>query len=147
MEIKAIKAACRAAGRQVTAFTDDSINSGGCGVYAVALADALAKLGVKCTIVHISPWDYYKDGTDAMYHVGVCFEAQGRRWIADSNGCRLFKRTIPTGPWKDHNVVHSSWTVESLRARCASPNGWNRTFKRSHIPQVKRTVQSFFKNV
>lgn len=157
--INTLDALGRAAETQV-----DSLNCGGCAVYASMVGRELEKLGIPVRgIVAMEAWEipnldkvrkHVEDTGNISHwnangvefnHVGLQFKLGNRWYQYDSSGV-----TGPK-PWLKHEyweVCKGSLSMVELENLANSPTGWNEWFNRhTEIPKLKKLTKQFFKEV
>jgi hypothetical protein len=158
----ALQRKLRQLGRAVNELTDDTINYGGCCVYAAAVARRLREVGVQKVEV-VLPRPYHervgsvndarnnldnanptvKDWEHAglsFRHVAVRFKHKGHWYTHDSDTLFQGKRTF--GDCHEYTALPDGMTVEEAVACAAEPKGWNSTFHRALIPGVHNLVHT-----
>jgi len=141
------------------------INNGGCCVYAAMIVAALHKHKIKASGI-VASWraeklnsigssidsvrsnitkntytEWNKNGVN-FSHVGVEFEYKARIRTAkrhyDANGCH------PVSSALDGMVIYKGrLTLGELRELAGTKKGWNDSFDRKDIPELRKLVNSF----
>ena len=153
-------------GAEVTRIVPD-LNSGGCCVFAAALAEQMTSVGVHdVSVVVVAPDFEFDDDmsslTDArqkirerklntfskkswndvgvwFYHVGVRFRHSGALVCCDSSGVSHNPETILQ---YEHCTLYDGHL--SVAEACAIANedyGWSKLFDRCHIPHINKMVK------
>lgn len=141
------------------------INHGGCCVYAALVARALKDRGIESRGIAASCMtkDWYtgkvKDldpvrkkitnntcaewnENDVYFgHVGIEFKYRGRYRHYDSNGLHMRMPAL-----SGLTIYKGRLTLEEMESLAATRDGWNSTFDRKHIPDVKRMVEDYLRN-
>jgi hypothetical protein len=151
-----------------------SINYGGCGVYAAAVAERLQALGVQVDVcvsdsghessveaarnnLRHNGWNptnanarQWTEAGLSFAHLGVRFKHK-RHWYVHDTAAIWQGRTRGLGAHRrtgsvfdDHGpryeVLPDGMTPAEARAIADDPRGWNSTFDRDDIPEVRRMV-------
>lgn len=159
----------RALGRAAEDATNGSINYGGCGVYAAAVAKRLEALGLEVECVTpvgryggapnisdaranlldmgVSPEsataeDWWEAGV-CGYHVGVRFMYNGR-WYTHDTSRTLRGRDMCGGAMK-FNCTEDGLTPDEAHAMASDERGWNSRFDREFIPDVRELVEEYLR--
>lgn len=130
-----------------------SLNSGGCGVFAWRVGQALEKLGVPVRVA------IFGDGEDLddmrhvpirewrdvfglyLNHVVLEVELDGQRWHFDSEGLQRPRKTWGWG----HRLCKGSIDVSELGILCKLPSRWNPKFnRRVWMPAINKAVKNYF---
>lgn len=148
-------------GQEVNDFTDGRINAGGCGVYAAAVALALAELGVAVECIVDSEYSAVssvaearnnlsntncptlRDWEDAglgFWHVGVRFRLNGEWYTHDSEATR--EGRFDCGDSLRFMAHEDGLTVAEAQDIANEPHGWNTCFDRDLIPDVRAMVRA-----
>jgi hypothetical protein len=135
-----VLAALREAGEQCNKVSDHNLNYGGCGVFALAVIEALAAHGIKARAWH---WTYsaYASRTMANQGNGVNM----RHVIVRIGGVFLDSVRV--------SDTRESWAhfrgepfvpvrTSVLATRVSKARYWNDTFNRSNIPAVRAIVRA-----
>ena len=134
------------------------VNSGGCAVFAIMLADVLNSLGIN---------DYefkvFSDGSthdvsavedgmifganriDNWYRCNVDFSHVMLRYgqyVIDSNGTVSYKSNMD---WDGYTIHKGSVSYHTIKELAKIPSNWNDAFWRGDIPQMRRIVKSITK--
>jgi hypothetical protein len=144
-------------GKKVNKWYPD-INSGGCCVYAVIVAEELLSRGRKPEIVvgnlgqpiikigqarnnvvnrnSMAEW-----GSAGVHfnHVGVTFRHKGVWFVYDSDGVNPLK----IGRIGRYRLYPGRMTVEEARLVAADAGGWNKSFNRKCVPKLRLRVKEF----
>lgn len=160
---KKIRDALRALAEQANKQFPD-LNSGGCAVFAVMVADALRAQGINARIAvamyHPPGLSMFSARHNAKHggnnppemedynasdiyfnHVAVSFIINGRRWIYETTG-GLQRRTRHTHVM-GMSLVPGSLSVDEVRPIAFSPWGWNDQFDRDDIPLVQELIADY----
>lgn len=144
-------ATLRTLGREANQLTEDTLNCGGCGVYASIVSDALTALGIEHEIVAcldesdsidevrpddpLDPREWY-DNNAKFLHVGLRMIVGAEAWLYDSDGFYPAEDRV-LNSW---TVADGALTPDEIRALAGYTRRWNRTFDRSQIPALKELV-------
>lgn len=137
----------------------ETLNWGGCCVYAAMIGQKLQELGVTCSVIVAG----YGEGTNVEHvranlsdaeagsmqhwnrngvyfgHVGVEFVIDGLVYHYDSSG------TAKPG---EHHGLRRQYagriTVEDAAKLAATGRGWNPSFDRDQIPEIRKAVNRAF---
>lgn len=149
-----------ALGKEVNARYE-SLNCGGCAVYAALVAEELVKLGVNVRGItasycmmpgtdidkvrpKIAKGNPQEWGDNGVYfgHVGLEFEHNGKLRHYDSNGVKAKGRRLMELP-----IYNGRLTPKELKTIAGTDEGWNRSFNRRHIPTIRRMVKAHMAKV
>jgi len=139
------------------------MNLGGCGVFAYIVGEELKKIGWEVEIVtpsyggipskvrrHVknnSPEEWSNNGL-SRNHLAVRFKTpKGVVYTYDSD--RLDKGGSKFG-WFEYDCEYpfgEGLTVEETKEMCKTGKGWNRTFNRKQIPEIRSTIKKSFKEI
>ena len=148
-----------------------NLNSGGCGVFAVAVAKELKKRGVDCEIITVG---YGEDSSPVIVknslmsnagnpkscddwdangltrdHVGVRFKHKRITYTYDSDvlyrSVREFGYRADDTTWKCKYPYGKGMSIEDMGKLVKTKSGWNTDFDRKHIATVKKIVKETFK--
>lgn len=151
-------------GEGVNELTGNSINFGGCAVYAAAVATRLQELGI--TAECVVPADFagvhcveqarnnlYADGNNGdtarewaeaglnFHHVGVRFKLDGQWFTHDTDSLLADDRCFGEGG--EYAAMDDGLTPEEATRIADDPRGWNSTFDRGYIPAVREMVREY----
>lgn len=161
MQAKEISQALKRVSNSLQRF--HSLNSGGCGVVAAAVARELEEHGVRYEIVtnhdfadvdearqNVSdPFDMGEWEQNGVYfgHVAVKVWLNERRaGIWDSEGfIPAESNTFPAFP--ELELARGSFTLEEMEAFIHQRSHWNAAFDRRQIPAVRRAIHEAFNQV
>jgi hypothetical protein len=141
------------------------LNHGGCCVYAAMVVQALHKHNIKASGI-VASWgaeylnrtgitiDKVREGLKKnthtewnnngvnFSHVGVEFEYRAKirthRYHYDSTGVKKAGKELDGMP-----IYAGRLTLEELRTLAGTKKGWNDTFDRKHIPELRKLVKSY----
>ena len=135
-----------------------SINYGGCGIYAVAIAKELIKLHIKPKILVVSQETYTDmnvrdvaktiEHTDDVHewndkgiifrHVIISFTFEGQEYHYDTGGVvEADEKYEGYHIYKGHLQLHEAKAIIKHQA------GWNTTFDRNKIPFITQHIENF----
>jgi len=146
---------------------ENTINCGGCGVFAYYLSLALTKHNIPHEIRANETWDWnWEDSKLEKTKAILAGEMEGVRYLPQGEGInwRKSQRNTYIGHSCSHCMVYipelkgcvdgeeyisKSWgeyeyTLEELCLAVSTPKGWNNTFQRSNIPLVRRIINKNF---
>ena len=151
-----------AIGKETTMHID-SINSGGCCVFAALVAKHLSKY-VPVQIRVASSWSeslvalgvvrkkvpdpynihHWTDNGVGFSHVFIEFRHKGKSYIYDSNGVQ--EKTEPCDPTFGYPTFPGSLTLaEATKFAMNKNSGWNKMFNRRQIKKLEKIVDKGFK--
>lgn len=131
-----------------------NINYGGCCVYAAIVAAALEKKGIPVVgivsshfsdnninearehVRHNTVPEWERNGI-FFTHVGIEFKIGKKKMHYDTHGVRVAKSEFHTIP-----IYPGRLTKDELRALGSRKSGWNSTFDRTDIPQLRKLVKT-----
>jgi len=139
------------------------LNDGGCGVFALAVAEHLhGKVNFKIKASDDTPGcldtarekmikrgssdtSLYAWGDNYIWfgHIFLEIEIDGMHYRYDSSGISLADGTDPSFGWECHAGELTMWELKEM---VRQPEGWNEAFKRRDIPKVRELVNNGFKN-
>lgn len=141
------------------------VNHGGCGVFANIVAKQLRKhycgvfeIKVANQYVDIeAPINYvidelglkslkqWNDNDIVCRHIVLVFDEGSKRTLTmfDSEGVDNIKRTVMLNP---HEWYAGSLTLKQLDDIASKKSGWNDTFDRAQIPEMKICIKKIFKD-
>lgn len=134
----------------------ESINCGGCCVYAVIVAEELQMRGVETRIIvgaysaknniervkqrisNIGSKAEWCENGVWFNHVGVEFKYRGRWYHYDTDGANRRQKHF-----KQYEIYPGRLTVAEAKAVADEEAGWNESFNRDRIPQLKKHVKRY----
>lgn len=142
-----------------------NLNYGGCGIFAYLVGEKLQALGLEVDIVtplyggsygipavevrknvsNVKNCEEWDNNGLSRNHLAIRFKtSSGQVYTYDSD--TLFRGSGVFGDnlYKTDRRFGSGLTVEETKAICKRQKGWNRTFDRKQVPQLKSTINSFF---
>lgn len=145
----------------------DSLNSGGCCVFASLVANRLSAAGIpvrgivamrrhrydvepeevdideaRKNVSNVAYDEEWEDNNVHFSHVGLEFELEGKLYHYDSHGVKEAGRTLDNMP-----IVRGRLYPEELEALASVPTNWNYWFNRNQIPKLGKLVDKHLKEV
>ena len=145
----------------------DTLNYGGCGIFAYYLSLALKQYGIPYEIRaevsgHSEDWQQKKEevtvaalegrllGLNYLPETSLDWEmTENNSYVGHS--CKHCAVYIPDVDYTvdGEGVTEGKWgteyyTLEELRVAVATPNGWNPCFDRTYIPLVEKIINENF---
>lgn len=138
-----------------------SINSGGCCVFAAAVANELKHHGIPVSGI-VSAWDadegshnindvrkkiptntvrHWNARGIQFYHVGIEFTIGKIKYHYDTTGVKKASNTLDDMP-----IYNGRLELYELRALAGKKKGWNSNFNRRCIPQLRALIKQRLAN-
>lgn len=141
MTTKELLKRLRRLGAATTTITHGSINCGGCGAYAVIVADRLEQLGYA---PEIAVFGYRGDDAHHACAEGNCRHVMvrlttraGRKWLVDATGC--YPAATRVADW---GRINGTVEPDEMRDSVRKPDNWNPMFNRRLLPKIKAAADS-----
>lgn len=141
------------------------MNYGGCGVFAYIVGEELKKIGWEVDIVtpsygrggipskirryvkNNSPDEWSRNGLSRA-HLAVRFKTpKGVVYTYDSDCLNRGGSKFGWFEWLCEYPFGEGLTVEETKEMCKTGEGWNQTFNRKQIPEIRSTIKKSFKEV
>lgn len=132
-------------GTNAEKVTDGYLNYGGCCVFAAIVGERLEKLGyivegksygdfddVEQAFNEVKEGDYH-----SFFHVFLHVIVDGRRYVFDSDTCRLASSQF-AAPNAFQSAAHGSLTVAQLKELAGKRSLWNSDFPRHTVPKLRQ---------
>lgn len=134
------------------------VNSGGCAVFSIMLADVLNSLNISDYEFKVFSWDNSHDvsvvengiifgvnNIENWYRCNVDFShvmLRYGKYIIDSNGVVSYK---PNMEWDGYSLHKGAISYHTIKELAKIPRNWNEMFARTDIPKMRRIVKSVTK--
>lgn len=168
MQVEHILDRLQCLGKVADTITDNTLNRGGCAVFAALVADALVKIGIDASGVvmmygdiegvdlnvarpkrrkaRLDP-DAWRSNGVSFVHVAVTFKIGRTTYFYDSEN--LMTKTQLTRKGRRltpalGRVVNGTMTVEELKGISSTQAGWNEMFDRKrYIPKIEALTEQY----
>jgi len=142
----------------------ESINCGGCCVYASIVAACLAKRGIfaqgivssytvaaepeanidaiRQRLPFVGRKDLWNEKGVYFTHVGIELRADSHDWHYDTNGIFQANGLLDKMP-----IYPGRLNLNEMKSLADEADGWNTTFDRKHIPAIAATVKHYVSQI